>query len=171
MKGVDIMTRSHIYLLKAVDHLIANDSRLAARIEVHLAGVLSDSDREIAQHSRIAHLHGYLPHTRRSRSSGRLTSYSCPCRICHADGDPPTVPGKVYEYLAAERPILAAVPEGDARDILLAGAHSLCRRARRHRCHGASNQRSAGETRKHADRESGRDRSLRVRTLSRKSPT
>ena len=28
------------------------------------------------------------------------------------------VPGKTYEYLASETPILGAVPEGDARDIL-----------------------------------------------------
>ena len=34
------------------------------------------------------------------------------------------VPGKTYEYVAAGRPILAAVPEGDARDLLReAGAH------------------------------------------------
>jgi hypothetical protein len=28
------------------------------------------------------------------------------------------IPAKTYEYLAARRPILAAVPEGDARDLL-----------------------------------------------------
>ena len=28
------------------------------------------------------------------------------------------VPGKTYEYLASRRPILAAVPDGDARDLL-----------------------------------------------------
>ena len=28
------------------------------------------------------------------------------------------VPGKTYEYLASGRPILAAVPDGDARDLL-----------------------------------------------------
>ena len=40
------------------------------------------------------------------------------------------VPGKTYEYLASGRPILAAVPEGDARDILsAAGNASLCRPA------------------------------------------
>jgi hypothetical protein len=38
------------------------------------------------------------------------------------------VPGKTYEYLAAERPILAAVPDGDARDLLAeAGNAFLCR--------------------------------------------
>ena len=67
MNGVDIMTRSHIYLLEAVERLITSDSRLAARIEVHLAGVLSEGDLEIARRSRVAHLHGYLPHSGRSR--------------------------------------------------------------------------------------------------------
>jgi hypothetical protein len=38
------------------------------------------------------------------------------------------VPGKTYEYLAARRPILAAVPDGDARDLLKESAAAiLCR--------------------------------------------
>ena len=38
------------------------------------------------------------------------------------------VPGKTYEYLASGRPILAAVPDGDARDILEAsGNAAICR--------------------------------------------
>jgi glycosyltransferase involved in cell wall biosynthesis len=37
------------------------------------------------------------------------------------------VPGKTYEYLAAKRPILAAVPEGDARDFVVAsGLGNVC---------------------------------------------
>ena len=40
------------------------------------------------------------------------------------------VPGKTYEYLASGRPILAAVPDGDARDLLEeAGGAVLCRPA------------------------------------------
>jgi glycosyltransferase involved in cell wall biosynthesis len=35
------------------------------------------------------------------------------------------VPGKTYEYLASGRPILAAVPEGDARDLVLAAGTGL----------------------------------------------
>src|SRR5207237_1056929 len=37
-----------------------------------------------------------------------------------------TVPGKTYEYLATGRPILAAVPPGDAHDILRAVGHAVC---------------------------------------------
>ncbi len=40
------------------------------------------------------------------------------------------VPGKTYEYLAARRPILAAVPDGDARDLLAqVPSATLCRPA------------------------------------------
>ncbi|HEY8647521.1 MAG TPA: hypothetical protein VIL77_16745, partial [Gaiellaceae bacterium] len=38
-----------------------------------------------------------------------------------------TVPGKTYEYLASGRPILAAVPDGDARDILIRAGHRTCK--------------------------------------------
>jgi len=38
-----------------------------------------------------------------------------------------TVPGKTYEYLASRRPIVAAIPEGDARDLLLqSGTAHVC---------------------------------------------
>ncbi len=40
------------------------------------------------------------------------------------------VPGKTYEYMASGRPVFAAVPEGDARDILrAAGTAFICRPA------------------------------------------
>jgi glycosyltransferase involved in cell wall biosynthesis len=40
------------------------------------------------------------------------------------------VPGKAYEYLASGRPILAAVPDGDGRDLLTrAEGLTLCRPA------------------------------------------
>src|SRR5205823_1977284 len=38
------------------------------------------------------------------------------------------VPGKTYEYMATGRPILAAVPEGDARDYLeKSGTAFICK--------------------------------------------
>jgi glycosyltransferase involved in cell wall biosynthesis len=37
------------------------------------------------------------------------------------------IPGKTYEYIAARKPILAAIPDGDARELLLeAGNATIC---------------------------------------------
>lgn len=61
---------------------------------------------------------GYLPH---DESVGWLLSADA--LFLHLHGLPPghrarIVPGKTYEYLASGRPILGALPEGDARDLL-----------------------------------------------------
>lgn len=61
---------------------------------------------------------GYVPH---DESVGRLLSADA--LFLHLHGLPPghrarIVPGKTYEYLASGRPILGALPEGDARDLL-----------------------------------------------------
>jgi glycosyltransferase involved in cell wall biosynthesis len=125
--GVDILTRSHVYLLEAVDRLLAEDPSLRSRIEVCFAGVLSDADREVAERCPVSRLTGYLPHGEavallRSADLLFLPMHDLP--RCTRAG---LVPGKTYEYLAAGRPILAAVPDGDARDILReAGGARLC---------------------------------------------
>ncbi|MFI4917373.1 MAG: glycosyltransferase [Phycisphaerales bacterium JB060] len=61
---------------------------------------------------------GYLPH---DASVARLLSAHA--LFLHLHGLPAghrarIVPGKTYEYLASGRPILGALPEGDARDLL-----------------------------------------------------
>ena len=61
---------------------------------------------------------GYLSH---NDSVGQLLSADA--LFLHLHGLPPgyrarIVPGKTYEYLASGRPILGALPEGDARDLL-----------------------------------------------------
>ena len=125
--GVDILTRSHLFLLEAVDRLIADNPALASTIEIHLAGVLSPADREAAARSPVVRTPGYLTHAdtimlMRSADLLFLPMQNLPPGIRSA-----TVPGKTYEYLASGRPILAAVPEGDARDILLqAGTAHIC---------------------------------------------
>ena len=128
LSGVNILTRSHVYLLEAIDRLIADDASVAQRLELHLAGVLSDSDIDVAQRSPVVRMPGYLPH---AETIGLLRSSDLLFLPMH---DLPTgvrariVPGKTYEYLASGRPILAAVPDGDARDLLTrAGTGLLCR--------------------------------------------
>jgi glycosyltransferase involved in cell wall biosynthesis len=125
--GVNILTRSHIYLLQAVEELFRRRPELRSRIEVHLAGVLSGADRDVAARSGVVFLHGYVPHT---DSIGLVRSADLlflPMQNLPPGRRSSTVPGKTYEYIASGRPILAAVPDGDTRDILEAvGTARFC---------------------------------------------
>jgi glycosyltransferase involved in cell wall biosynthesis len=128
---IDILPRSHIFLLQAVDRLLRNDPELSTILEVHLAGLLSEADREaLRQHTRhpeIVRLHGYLPHDETValvQSAGLLF---LPMHDLAAGARARIVPGKTYEYLGSGRPVLAAVPDGDARDLLIEAGATVCR--------------------------------------------
>jgi glycosyltransferase involved in cell wall biosynthesis len=124
---VDILARSHVHLMAAVDLLRRTEPALARRLELHFAGVLTDEDRRVAD-GPGTHFHGYLDHPAsvelvRSADLLFLPMHDLP------DGQRARlVPGKTYEYLGSGRPILAAVPDGDARDLLRQVPHAhVCR--------------------------------------------
>ncbi len=116
--GVDIYTRSHVFLLEAIDRLIAREPALATTIQVHLAGVLSESDKEIASRSPVVQLHGYLDHPETVALQRSADLLFLPMHDLPPGARTTIVPGKTWEYLASRNPILAAVPDGDARDVL-----------------------------------------------------
>ena len=118
MPGLDIMARSHRYLLEAIDGLIARDPGSAGEIELHLAGILSETDRRLADRYPFIRLHGYVEHREAIRLMQSADLLFLPMQRMPPGIRSSIVPGKTYEYLAARRPILAAVPAGDARDIL-----------------------------------------------------
>ncbi len=126
--GIDILTRSHIYLLEAVERLRASNPRLGSSIEIHLAGVLSPTDVEIAKRSPSVRMLGYLSHADTVGLMRSADLLFLPMQNLPLGTPASIVPGKTYEYLASGRPILAAVPEGDARDLLSAsGTAVICR--------------------------------------------
>ncbi len=126
---VDILPRSHVYLLEALDRLRAADARAASRAEVHLAGPLTAGDRRIAEAAAArVRLHGYLPHAETIALVRSADLLFLPMHDLPGGERAGLVPGKTYEYMASGRPILAAVPDGDARDFLAAcGTARLCR--------------------------------------------
>ena len=126
-RGVEILTRSHVFLLEAVNDLLATRPDTVGRIEVHLAGVTTQTDEEIAAGCPAVRLHGYLPHAESVRLLQSADLLFLPMQKLAPGLRSGNVPGKTYEYLASGRPILAAVPEGDARDLLeRAGAAYVC---------------------------------------------
>jgi glycosyltransferase involved in cell wall biosynthesis len=127
---VDFLPRSHVFLLEAIDRVISAEPKLADVIELHLAGVISKLDREIAARSPVCRVHGYLPHPETVRLVRSADLLFLPMHELPVGVRAGLVPGKAYEYLGARRPILAAVPDGDARDYLeAAGNAALCRPA------------------------------------------
>jgi glycosyltransferase involved in cell wall biosynthesis len=125
---VDYLTRSHVHLLEAIDRLIAEEPDLTSIIELHLVGETSASDREVNAGSRIVHEHGYRPHAETVELMRSADLLFLPMHDLPQGMRAGLVPGKTYEYLASGRPILAAVPDGDARELLSEAGNSLiCR--------------------------------------------
>jgi glycosyltransferase involved in cell wall biosynthesis len=125
--GVDFLTRSHVYLMQAVERLRGQEPDLASRLEVHLAGVLRDADLGYTEQPGV-HLHGYVSHDEALELLRTADLLFLPMQDLPPGVRAAIVPGKTYEYLASGRPILAAVPDGDARDLLEeAGGAVLCR--------------------------------------------
>jgi glycosyltransferase involved in cell wall biosynthesis len=126
--GVDYLTRSHIFLLEAVEQLLAARPGLRGRVEVHLAGVLTDIDRAVAEPYDFVRLHGYMAHAETVELVRTADLVFLPMHDLPPGVRAGLVPGKTYEYLASGRPILAAVPDGDARELLAeAGDARICR--------------------------------------------
>ncbi len=130
-RGVDILTRSHTVLLEAIERWCKERPEVRSNLELVFAGKTSEEDRAAVRLSSLASMvrfPGYVSHNEsieliRTGDLLFLPMHNLPpsrrCRI---------VPGKTYEYMAAARPILAAVPEGDARDFLgQCGTALLCR--------------------------------------------
>jgi hypothetical protein len=124
---VDILTRSHYFLRQAVDRLIESDPSVAGSIEVQLAGVLNDTDRAVAEGADYFRLPGYLPHGSTVELIRSADMLFLPMQELAGGARAGLTPGKTYEYVASGRPILAAVPPGDARDLLVeTGTAKIC---------------------------------------------
>jgi glycosyltransferase involved in cell wall biosynthesis len=128
VQGVDILSRSHVFLLEAVDMLRRTHPQLVSRLQVHFAGVLSAADLEVIAKSPAARSLGFLSHEESLELMRTADLLFLPMHDLPPGERATVVPGKTYEYLASGRPILAAVPDGDARDLLTAaGTALLCR--------------------------------------------
>ena len=102
--GVDFLPRSHVFLLEAIDRLLAESPELAARIEVQLAGVTSPIDREIAERSAVCRLPGYLAHDKTVELLRSADLLFLPMHDLPPGTRAGLVPGKAYDYLGGAAP-------------------------------------------------------------------
>ena len=112
---VDILARSHVHLMEALRAVREQDPE--AQIELHLAGTLTDADLRVADAPGVE-IHGYLDHDASVALVRSADLLFLPMHDLPAGRRARLVPGKAYEYLASGRPLLAAVPDGDARDLV-----------------------------------------------------
>ena len=124
---VDVLTRSHLFLLAALDELRGRRPDLDGRFELHLVGDLTPEDVAAIEQPYVK-TYGYRPHLETVALMRSADLLFLPMHDLDPGRRASIVPGKTYEYLAAGPPILAAVPEGDARDFLTAAGHaSVCK--------------------------------------------
>lgn len=128
VKGLDILPRSHLYLMEAIERVGRLDPALARRTELHIAGPAPVGDHALGGAGAILRSYGYLPHDRAVALMRSADVLFLPMHDLPPGTRAHTIPGKTYEYLASGRPILAALPDGDARDLLGTAADVwLCR--------------------------------------------
>ncbi len=127
---VDILARSHFYLLRALERWRRDAPAEVAHVDLVLAGDLSAEDRDATLRSAVAdrvQLPGYVSHAESVALLRGADLLFLPMHALPPGERARIVPGKTYEYLAARRPILAAVPEGDARNLVRESGHgSVC---------------------------------------------
>jgi glycosyltransferase involved in cell wall biosynthesis len=125
--GIDILTRSHVFLMQAVEQVLRDDPTLAGTIEVHLVGATRPDDYAAAASYDFVRFHGYRTHGETIAMLQGADLLFLPMQDLPPGRRAGLVPGKTYEYMATGTPILAAIPPGDARDILAKlGNATLC---------------------------------------------
>lgn len=126
---LDLFTRSPGFLLDALRRVVERSPALRTTIEVHLAGALSSGERALMTGAPVkVYEHGYLAHLDAVAMVRSADLLFLPMHTPAAGARATRIPGKMYEYLGAGRPILAAIPDGDARDILTRAGGALLAR-------------------------------------------
>ena len=116
--GLDILTRSHVFLVEAIERLLAERPALRGRVELQLAGALTEGDLAVAEGRGFVRPIGLLPHRETIALMRSADLLFLPMHDLPEGERAGLIPYKTFEYLAAERPLLAAVPDGDVRDML-----------------------------------------------------
>lgn len=122
---VDLLARSSFFLLEALELLCREQPELLDRLRLNLVGSPTDADQARVERSsvrRLVHFKGYVTHQDSIAALLNADLLFFPMHGLPRGIRARIVPAKLYEYLGSGRPILAAVPEGDARDFILAAS-------------------------------------------------
>jgi len=120
-RQIEQLGRTGHYLLHAIALLRQRSPGVYRRLGLHLFGNVDATHRELADRLGVGDcltVHGYVPHR---EAIAALCSADAVFVPLHGvpDGERAlVVPGKLYEALASERTVLAALPPGDGADLV-----------------------------------------------------
>ena len=113
----NLLARTPHYLFQAISSLLKQKKISKTDVRIIFAGAYTPEDVALAQAhgvDQMVEFRGYVDHEQSIQMLNKADVLFLPLHEPQ-DSLPLIVPGKTYEYLAAQRPILAAVPKGDIR--------------------------------------------------------
>jgi glycosyltransferase involved in cell wall biosynthesis len=122
-RQIEPLGRTGYYLLHGIARFRDRVGDEAARrgLALHLYGRADASHQRLAERLGIAHLitnHGYVPHGASVEALLSSDAVFVPLHGVPAGERALVVPGKLYEAIASERTVLAALPDGDGADLV-----------------------------------------------------
>ena len=123
--GTLLTERNPVGLWQAIHDLIDENDAIKAAVKIDLFGTVSDAVRKDIARFGLQHhvqLHGYVDHAKaveKQRASQVLLLLEI-----DSDETKAILPGKLFEYMASGRPIMAIGPEGSAVETLLSETQS-----------------------------------------------
>jgi glycosyltransferase involved in cell wall biosynthesis len=130
-RGVDIATRSFLCLFDALERVQKEKPNVIRNLEIFLIGNISESDKDFLMNSKYRDsciIKGYLSRDESLQIVRSADLLFLPMHNVLEGNYSTSVPSKIYEYMASGRPILGAVPDGDARNFLQkCGSGFICR--------------------------------------------
>jgi glycosyltransferase involved in cell wall biosynthesis len=104
------------YFLKAFKQLTIERTDIASNIELHFVGFLRKENQKLVRNLKLQSFvkdHGYVHH---SESIAKIKSADVLWfMVGKRKNIDAILPGKVYEYIGARKPIIACVPDGAAK--------------------------------------------------------
>ena len=117
----NFLTRTPYHLFEAISRLLKDGKITKDDIQLIFVGAYTPEDQALAQSHGVDEMVEYRGFMDHEHSVAMLSQADMLFLPLHQPQDgrfPLIVPGKTYEYLAAQKPILAAVPRGDVQDFV-----------------------------------------------------
>ncbi|MBC2608249.1 glycosyltransferase [Pelagicoccus albus] len=120
-KGVEFLPRSPFYLFQALSKIKADRPEVYEKLNIVFAGVSGQAEKDLTQafglEDSVTQI-GYVSHDQSVGYLHYADLLFLPLHHIPSGNNASIVPGKTYEYLASGKPILGALPQGDAREFV-----------------------------------------------------